>query len=207
MTKQNTCSPNWPVFEFRNYLPLLSWRIEILLNFTLVFAFEPCRCLMLTFRLHTINLKSLMKETLIYSLVLKCTSLLFRAWELGGWPYLKMNGVVVVSRDPCRGANLISKAVSCTLPRPFLSGHLFCLLQTVIQKEGENKLVTTFKGIKSMTEFNGDTIIHVSWRLELAASSARGEKKGEEWGAAFPTTFPGVSLCYHLLRTHYVPGS
>ncbi|XP_045684072.1 fatty acid-binding protein, liver [Phyllostomus hastatus] len=31
-------------------------------------------------------------------------------------------------------------------------------VKTVVQKEGENKLVTTFKGIKSVTELNGDTI-------------------------------------------------
>lgn len=79
-----------------------------------------------------------------------------------------------------RGANLISKEVFCSLSRPFLPGHLFCPLQAVVQKEGENKLVTTFKGIKSVTELNGDTITHVSWCLELAASSARGEKKVEE---------------------------
>ncbi|KAF6103256.1 fatty acid binding protein 1 [Phyllostomus discolor] len=33
-------------------------------------------------------------------------------------------------------------------------------VKTVVQKEGENKLVTTFKGIKSVTELNGDTIIN-----------------------------------------------
>ncbi|XP_007533957.1 fatty acid-binding protein, liver [Erinaceus europaeus] len=31
-------------------------------------------------------------------------------------------------------------------------------VKAVVQKEGENKLVTTFKGIKSVTELNGDTI-------------------------------------------------
>ncbi|XP_054431518.1 fatty acid-binding protein, liver [Pteronotus mesoamericanus] len=33
-------------------------------------------------------------------------------------------------------------------------------VKAVIQKEGENKLVTTFKGIQSLTELNGDTIIN-----------------------------------------------
>ncbi|XP_036729393.1 fatty acid-binding protein, liver [Balaenoptera musculus] len=36
----------------------------------------------------------------------------------------------------------------------FLTGEKF---KAVVQLEGENKLVTTFKGIKSVTEFNGDT--------------------------------------------------
>ncbi|XP_031297151.2 fatty acid-binding protein, liver [Camelus dromedarius] len=31
-------------------------------------------------------------------------------------------------------------------------------VKAVVQLEGENKLVTTFKGIKSVTELNGDTI-------------------------------------------------
>lgn len=35
-------------------------------------------------------------------------------------------------------------------------------MQAVVQLEGENKLVTTLKGIKSVTEFNGDTAISVS---------------------------------------------
>ncbi|XP_057598622.1 fatty acid-binding protein, liver [Hippopotamus amphibius kiboko] len=32
-------------------------------------------------------------------------------------------------------------------------------VKAVVQLEGENKLVTTLKGIKSVTEFNGDTVI------------------------------------------------
>uniref|UniRef100_A0A8C3W220 Fatty acid-binding protein, liver n=1 Tax=Catagonus wagneri TaxID=51154 RepID=A0A8C3W220_9CETA len=31
-------------------------------------------------------------------------------------------------------------------------------VKTVVHMEGDNKLVTTFKGIKSVTELNGDTI-------------------------------------------------
>uniref|UniRef100_A0A8C0AFE4 Fatty acid-binding protein, liver n=1 Tax=Bos mutus grunniens TaxID=30521 RepID=A0A8C0AFE4_BOSMU len=31
-------------------------------------------------------------------------------------------------------------------------------IKAVVQQEGDNKLVTTFKGIKSVTEFNGDTV-------------------------------------------------
>ncbi|XP_076990993.1 fatty acid-binding protein, liver [Tamandua tetradactyla] len=31
-------------------------------------------------------------------------------------------------------------------------------VKTVVQLEGDNKLVTTFKGIKSVSEFNGDTV-------------------------------------------------
>lgn len=47
-------------------------------------------------------------------------------------------------------------------------------MQTVVQLEGENKLVTTLKGVKSVTEFNGDTAISVSghsdsWLLMLGA--------------------------------------
>lgn len=34
--------------------------------------------------------------------------------------------------------------------------------QAVVQMEGNNKLVTQLKGIKSVTELNGDTITHVS---------------------------------------------
>uniref|UniRef100_A0A7N4NMZ7 Fatty acid-binding protein, liver n=1 Tax=Sarcophilus harrisii TaxID=9305 RepID=A0A7N4NMZ7_SARHA len=35
-------------------------------------------------------------------------------------------------------------------------------VKTVVQMEGDNKLVTTLKGIKSVTELNGDTITNVS---------------------------------------------
>ncbi|TKC35434.1 fatty acid-binding protein, liver [Monodon monoceros] len=38
----------------------------------------------------------------------------------------------------------------------FLTGEK---VKAVVQLEGENKLVTTLKGIKSVTEFNGDTAI------------------------------------------------
>ncbi|XP_024599684.1 fatty acid-binding protein, liver [Neophocaena asiaeorientalis asiaeorientalis] len=38
----------------------------------------------------------------------------------------------------------------------FLTGEK---VKTVVQLEGENKLVTTLKGVKSVTEFNGDTAI------------------------------------------------
>lgn len=34
--------------------------------------------------------------------------------------------------------------------------------QAVVQMEGNNKLVTEVKGMKSVTELNGDTITHVS---------------------------------------------
>lgn len=34
--------------------------------------------------------------------------------------------------------------------------------QVVVQMEGNNKLVTEIKGMKSVTELNGDTITHVS---------------------------------------------
>lgn len=34
--------------------------------------------------------------------------------------------------------------------------------QAVVQMEGNNKLVTSLKGLKSVTELNGDTITHVS---------------------------------------------
>ncbi|XP_003420466.2 fatty acid-binding protein, liver [Loxodonta africana] len=35
-------------------------------------------------------------------------------------------------------------------------------VKTVVNLEGNNKLVTTFKGIKSVTELNGDTLTSVS---------------------------------------------
>lgn len=41
-------------------------------------------------------------------------------------------------------------------------GHDLSSLQAVVKMEGDNKMVTTFKGIKSVTEFNGDTITNVS---------------------------------------------
>nr|XP_058935640.1 fatty acid-binding protein, liver [Kogia breviceps] len=41
----------------------------------------------------------------------------------------------------------------------FLTGEK---VKAVVQLEGENKLVTTLKGIKSVTEFNGDTATSVS---------------------------------------------
>ncbi|XP_066123755.1 fatty acid-binding protein, liver [Saccopteryx bilineata] len=34
-------------------------------------------------------------------------------------------------------------------------------VKAVVQKEGENKLVTSFKGIKCVSEFNGDTLISI----------------------------------------------
>lgn len=49
-----------------------------------------------------------------------------------------------------------------TPSQTFLPGCSFCSMQAVVQLEGENKLVTTLKGIKSVTEFNGDTAISVS---------------------------------------------
>lgn len=57
-------------------------------------------------------------------------------------------------------------------PQTFLTAHLFSPLQAVVQMEGDNKLVTTFKGIKSVTELNGDVITNVSWHSELVAPSA-----------------------------------
>lgn len=54
----------------------------------------------------------------------------------------------------------------------FLTGHLFCPLQAVVQMEGDNKLVTTFKGIKSVSELNGDIITNVSWHSELVVPGA-----------------------------------
>lgn len=56
-------------------------------------------------------------------------------------------------------------------------------MQTVVQLEGENKLVTTLKGVKSVTEFNGDTAISVSGHSDSCLG-------------------PGVNLCYHLLSIH-----
>uniref|UniRef100_A0A8U7MKC5 Fatty acid binding protein 1 n=1 Tax=Corvus moneduloides TaxID=1196302 RepID=A0A8U7MKC5_CORMO len=35
-------------------------------------------------------------------------------------------------------------------------------VKAVVQMEGDNKLVTQLKGMKSVTELNGDTITHVS---------------------------------------------
>ena len=50
---------------------------------------------------------------------------------------------------------------------PVLTGYIFCPLQAVVQLEGDNKLVTTFKGIKSVTEFSGDTVTSVSLHSQL----------------------------------------
>ncbi|XP_062935097.1 fatty acid-binding protein, liver [Cynocephalus volans] len=33
-------------------------------------------------------------------------------------------------------------------------------IKSVVRMEGDNKLVTSFKNVKSVTEFNGDTLIH-----------------------------------------------
>ncbi|XP_055974675.1 fatty acid-binding protein, liver [Sorex fumeus] len=33
-------------------------------------------------------------------------------------------------------------------------------VKAVVQREGDNKLVTSFKGIKSVTEINGDSVTH-----------------------------------------------
>lgn len=154
---------------------------------------------------HIPCIRSLTKEVLTFSLVLKCTSLLFRARGLGGWPYIN-EWFGCCKQRPMQWSHPHWQGF-CSLHRPFLTGHLFCPLQAVVQMEGDNKLVTSFKGIKSITELNGDIITNVSWCSELAAPSAWGEKKGEEEGAGFPTTFPVVNLCYHLLRTHYIPDS
>lgn len=57
---------------------------------------------------------------------------------------------------------------SVSLPPRTLPHRLsLCSLQTVVKLEGENKLVTSFKNIKSVTELSGDTIINVSWFSEL----------------------------------------
>uniref|UniRef100_A0A2K5PEQ6 Fatty acid-binding protein, liver n=1 Tax=Cebus imitator TaxID=2715852 RepID=A0A2K5PEQ6_CEBIM len=45
-------------------------------------------------------------------------------------------------------------------------------VKAVVQMEGDNKLVTTFKNIKSETELNGDIITSVSWCSERVAPSA-----------------------------------
>nr|XP_020041276.1 fatty acid-binding protein, liver [Castor canadensis] len=46
-------------------------------------------------------------------------------------------------------------------------------IKAVVKQEGENKLVTTLKNIKSVTELNGDTLINVSWHsAKLMAPSA-----------------------------------
>ncbi|KAM5227784.1 fatty acid-binding protein, liver [Ctenodactylus gundi] len=42
-------------------------------------------------------------------------------------------------------------------------------VKTVVNLEGDNKLVTHFKNIKSVTEFSGDTVISVSWLAALCA--------------------------------------
>ena len=62
-----------------------------------------------------------------------------------------------LSVDTMQGTNFIS-----FIARPLLTGHPLSSLQAVVKLEGDNKMVTTFKGIKSVTELNGDTITNVS---------------------------------------------
>lgn len=81
-----------------------------------------------------------------------------------------MSGLAVVNQDPVRGASVTGKG-SAVSP-DFSSQLISSLLQAVVQMEGDNKLVTTFKGIKSVTELNGDVITNVSWHSELVAPSA-----------------------------------
>ncbi|XP_060268099.1 fatty acid-binding protein, liver isoform X1 [Ovis aries] len=47
-------------------------------------------------------------------------------------------------------------------------------IKAVVQQEGDNKLVTTFKGIKSVTEFSGDTVTSVSLHSQLGGPSTWG---------------------------------
>uniref|UniRef100_A0A4X1W4P5 Uncharacterized protein n=1 Tax=Sus scrofa TaxID=9823 RepID=A0A4X1W4P5_PIG len=63
-------------------------------------------------------------------------------------------------------------------------------VKTVVQLEGDNKLVTTFKGIKSVTELNGDIITSVSWCPELVTPSAGGGGWGEREGSQCPLICP-----------------
>lgn len=56
-----------------------------------------------------------------------------------------------------------------SIARPFLSS-----LQTVVKIEGGNKMVTNLKGIKSVTELNGDTITNVSSTRVLPSQCLRG---------------------------------
>lgn len=83
-----------------------------------------------------------------------------------------VSGLAVVSQDlGGRGAPVLQARVLVS-PQTFLTAHLFSPLQAVVQMEGDNKLVTTFKGIKSVTELNGDVITNVSWHSELVAPHA-----------------------------------
>lgn len=50
-------------------------------------------------------------------------------------------------------------------------------VKAVVNLEGENRLVTSFKGIKSVSELNGDTVTHVSWRSELVAPMLGGRRE------------------------------
>lgn len=74
-----------------------------------------------------------------------------------------------------QGSNLIS-----FIARPFLTGHDLSSLQAVVKMEGDNKMVTSFKGMTSVTELNGDTITNVSWHSGLAIPvfEGHGEVKG-----------------------------
>ncbi|XP_023376281.1 fatty acid-binding protein, liver-like [Pteropus vampyrus] len=50
-------------------------------------------------------------------------------------------------------------------------------IKTVVKMEDENKLVTTIKGIKSITELNGDIITNVSWCSKLWFPMLEGRRK------------------------------
>ena len=65
--------------------------------------------------------------------------------------------------DTMQGTNSIS-----FIARPLLMGHDLSSLQAVVKMEGDNKMVTSFKGMTSVTELSGDTIINVSWHSGLA---------------------------------------
>ncbi|XP_052538065.1 fatty acid-binding protein, liver isoform X1 [Tympanuchus pallidicinctus] len=58
-------------------------------------------------------------------------------------------------------------------------------VKCVVNMEGNNKLVTNLKGLKSVTELNGDTIIHVSGeekgndQINSADSCLQGSKGGQ----------------------------
>ncbi|EGW03662.1 Fatty acid-binding protein, liver [Cricetulus griseus] len=53
-------------------------------------------------------------------------------------------------------------------------------VKAVVKMEGDNKMVTSFKGMTSVTELNGDTITNVSWHSGLAIPvfEGHGEVKG-----------------------------
>lgn len=95
-------------------------------------------------------------------------------------------------------------------------GHDLSSLQAVVTMEGDNKMVTSFKGMKSVTELNGDTITNVSQHSGLAIPQLVGngdvKSEGQLYDISHSPSFPPRDLDFSqcllpLKGIHYVPWS